>query len=299
MAETKDVKQLIIEAIQDFAGSNIVFSNESQFQFDLAWKLRSIKEISDKYDIKLEVLGISKEKTEDTDEEKDKKNYVDLLLVSNKENKEKEIIPIELKYKTPQKDIRYYNNQGKEIGRTFSQGAPDVGSYLFWKDVERIERILGLCEEKDKIIIEEYCDYERRKGFAILLTNNPSYLSANSGLYKEFFPYKDHVVDYNNPLCAYVYVNNEGERCKKENARKENPTERVEPKVLDKYNNLKGFNNSLLNPIILKGTYKCTWVPYKLDGCYYIANDKKYKLEESVKRNTNGFFFLILQVDKQ
>ena len=53
MAETKDVKQLIIEAIQDFAGSNIVFSNESQFQFDLAWKLRSIKEISDKYDIKL------------------------------------------------------------------------------------------------------------------------------------------------------------------------------------------------------------------------------------------------------
>ncbi len=83
------------------------------------------------------------------DEEK-KRKYLDIWL-PNKE------IAIELKYKTQTLIIRQKN----EDFRLRNQSAQDEGRYDFLKDIERLEKMID--------------DGQAREGFAVLLTNDPSY----------------------------------------------------------------------------------------------------------------------------
>lgn len=155
----KPMKDLIIECICDFANKGIIFSNESQFQFALAWKLRE----------KLTEIGIDKKDFEILLEHlviiDDKKNYVDILLrIKNS------LYPIELKYKSATKKLTYISN-GREY-YTFNQGAEDCGSYDFLKDITRLE----LLTDKNVRVLS---DYTVQTGFAIMMTNDHLYRRDN------------------------------------------------------------------------------------------------------------------------
>lgn len=287
-----DIGAKIKNAIVSLAHSNHIFSNESQFQFDLAWCLNENHEISKDYDVKLEVLGFRFQENSD----KPKKFYIDIVLVNK--NK-KELIPIELKYKTPQKEISYYKDQDQLIGHTFSQGAPDVGSYLFWKDVERLEKI-----KNKEIKFEEYENYNIKSGYAVLLTNCPSYLNKSStdNLYSDFFPY-DGFETYtaenkdsagNTLLCSKIYVHDNKRCSKNENNRTVYIKSINDIKMYDPDNN--SFNNALLNPITLTKNYECTWSDYELKDCYYYERKKKHNLNCQQKGKDNSFYYLILKV---
>ena len=87
--------------------------------------------------------------------------------------KNNEFVPIELKYKTKQVVGSVglsFNRFGQNVGFALkSQAAQDVGRYLFWKDVRRIEVLKQIFVGK----IDE--------GFVVFLTNDMSYKSSRKG----------------------------------------------------------------------------------------------------------------------
>lgn len=128
---------------------DISFSNEAQFQFELAWQIRK----------KLETENVSLEKNErvvvlEEMLNEDVKEYTDIVIYLNNE----EIIPIELKFKTEK------------------QSAVDCGCYDFCKDISRIEKLIG---DKNTNI---------NKGYAIIMTNYSLYWKGprKGSLYEEF-----------------------------------------------------------------------------------------------------------------
>lgn len=73
-----------------------------------------------------------------------------------------------------------------------AQGAENANSYLFWKDVERLEKMVGgqcLNFDSSKAV---------KKGYAILLTNDKLYWEGNkkgASVAQAFFPKKDTVAN--------------------------------------------------------------------------------------------------------
>ena len=118
-----------------------VFTAEADFQLEFAW---TIRELYPKYEIRMEYCpGYDKDK------------HIDILVKTDKG-----LIPIELKYKTKgcvlkSDDEEYFLK---------NHGAKDISCYLYLKDIQRIE------EFKEKI--PEFIE-----GYAIMLTNEPSYLN--------------------------------------------------------------------------------------------------------------------------
>jgi hypothetical protein len=167
--------------INEFAKEGKIFSNEAQFQFELAWALKEMG-----YDVQLEVLS---GKINNEIESIEDKMYTD-IVVTDKDKKE--LYAIELKYKTAApsngKFIRY-SCDGKPDLYTFSQGAYDFGSYDFLKDVERIEKLV--LNRNDKIPFNfGFGNKEIAKGFAIILTNEWLYWKdreTTDQVYKDFY----------------------------------------------------------------------------------------------------------------
>lgn len=139
----------ISRIINSFAAGKKIFSREVQLQFDLAWEIR--KDYP-KYDVVLEYLW-EKEKW-----------YIDIVVFSDQERK---CVPIELKYKTTDREIEYKVNEN-ETYMTYNQGAPDVGSYDYIKDIYRLENLGKSLKYKGK-------EYEVERGYAIILTNDWHY----------------------------------------------------------------------------------------------------------------------------
>ncbi len=159
----ESIKEIINTCITDFADNGDVFSNEAQFQFALAWKLKEklTKETTEDVKILLEHLVICE----------DKKYYIDILARVGED-----LFPIELKYKTPekptgkQKPAQYRENLNAfQYGDqyVFPQGAEDEGSYYFLKDVERLEKL--------KVTNSVFLPGTIKKGYAVLLTNSEKY----------------------------------------------------------------------------------------------------------------------------
>ena len=142
MLDKKDLEEIIDE----LATENKIYSNEAQFQFDLAWK---IKKSHEDYDVVLEYLW------------KPEKWYIDIVVFYD--NK---CVPIELKYKTTDKEITYNTKNGRCY--TFNQGAPDTGSYDYIKDIYRIENL-------GKSLKYKGVDYTIECGYAIIITNDSHY----------------------------------------------------------------------------------------------------------------------------
>ena len=147
-----DVSLKVLCGILDtFAESGKLFSNERQFQLELAWELKEHG-----YTVLLEVLEKSK-----------RKKYVDIVV----ELSPNEYVAIELKYTIRQKDMVYDVN-GKCV-RTFAQGNDDGRRYDFLYDFQRIEELIN--QKTDAFSI---ANAKVVKGFAIIMTND-NYWATN------------------------------------------------------------------------------------------------------------------------
>ena len=138
-------KAFLTDIIKEFAHKDVIFRNEAQFQFDLAWKMREkLTEANVEFAIHLE-MQLSQEVANE---------YTDIVIEIGDE-----LIPIELKYKLADKRVKYVADNDEII--TQVQSAPDYGCYDYWKDVYRIEKNLGH-KYKGKCV---------KKGFAIIIAN--------------------------------------------------------------------------------------------------------------------------------
>lgn len=196
-------KNILETAIKKLASKGKIYSNESQFQFDLAWELRK-----QGFDVELEMLSVSQSYVKKLSKEERKKAYTDIVIKDGTD-----YIAIELKYKTPETDdiMCYVANNEKVY--LFPQGADNIGVYLYWKDIERLEMLVNgmipLNFDANKKVI---------KGYAVLLANDKKYWDNKkhrnlpSSLAREFYPIDGRAV--NGRSCYYVGVNSNGERVK-------------------------------------------------------------------------------------
>ena len=129
----------VTKLMSDLAHQRPVFHSEADFQHALAWRMHAERRTAR---IRLEWP------VEWSDSEE--RIYVDLYLPTRK-------VAVELKYLTRKLDLE---REGERFALR-NQGAQDIRRYDFLKDIERLER---LSERTDV-----------RTGFAILLTNDPTY----------------------------------------------------------------------------------------------------------------------------
>lgn len=111
------------------------FSSEADFQFAFAWELQKLLPDAK---IRLEYCPAF-----------DRKMHIDIFV-----EEDGQIFPIELKYKTK----RFQNNDYF----LKDHSAQDFGRYDYIKDIYRIEKVKSL-------------DKRYKSGYAIMLTNDPSY----------------------------------------------------------------------------------------------------------------------------
>ena len=184
----KDLKRIFNNILE----SNIVFSNEFEFQFFIAEKLKHLGCVENVY---FEVVSFEKNwnvvSNNLSDISKQKKQYTDLILKLRKKN---EYIAIELKYKAINKTYLYGNTL------LSAQGAYDIGAYSFIKDIQRIAE-LKYCKRflvNNKRVVA---------GFAIMLTNDYNYrsndLTGGKGSWSNF-SIKDNSMLNNKELCFLV-----------------------------------------------------------------------------------------------
>lgn len=158
--------KIIESIIDDFAKQGFVFSNEQDFQFQMALALKASNLFKD---IKLEAISLEDNWTKVENLVKtngkisrQKKQYHDILVKLSEE----EYVLIELKYKTPNKLCLYETVQGKTI--MFVQGDYNIGAYDFIEDISRLERISKRHMPGE---IQKYI----KKSYAIILTNDKNY----------------------------------------------------------------------------------------------------------------------------
>lgn len=117
-------KQWLIDCMREMGNQNILFQNECQFQFALAWAIQN--SFSKKYTISLEDFTFSNESN------KLERWYTDIIVV---DNETEDCIAIELKYKTSE-----IQTNGKSI--LLEQGAQGFGGFDFLWDVNRNEMLI-------------------------------------------------------------------------------------------------------------------------------------------------------------
>ena len=163
-------KATLEAAMNDLAKTGKIFSNESQFQFDLAWKLREMG-----YEVELEVLSANCNPSQFAalPKEEKKKYYTDIVIKDDNE-----YIAIELKYKTPDNGVMQYKT-GSGNYYVFPQGAENISSYLYWKDVERLEELVF-----SKILLNFNASKKVSRGYAVLLTNDCKYWNPSKYNYR-------------------------------------------------------------------------------------------------------------------
>lgn len=172
-----------------------IFWSEVDFQLALAWE---IKQTLPEADICLERRYMN---------DSGEPMYIDVCVTY-----QGRLYPIELKYKTRQVEIPDADNQLISLK---AHGACDLGRYGFLKDIARIENL----SKKE--------NFER--GFAIILTNDPLYYTANQrkSVDIEFKIHEGKTVGPGTPAWR-----------SEANWTKEYP------------------------PLTLSGTYTCHWFPY-------------------------------------
>ena len=236
-------KEILKKAIDELAAEGKIFSNERQFQLELAMELQN-------KDFEVELEVVSSDKSFDdfkklSKEDRDKL-YTD-IIIKQENNK---YVAIELKYKTPQTYHQYETSRGKTI--TFPQGAPDLGAFFFWKDVERLENFRNIKLNFDN-------EKKVEKGFAVLLTNQEDYwLGKEDSLCRNFFP----VGIKKGSLNWYVKIDKiTKERVNGKTAKSRCDIIEVEEDKIPQYNSYKDEegkeNIKEIIPVKLQGEYYC------------------------------------------
>ena len=132
----------IIDVLAALAKQRPVFHSEADFQHAIAWEIHQrLPRASVRLERPVEVSHLNK-----------------LLHVDIWIEQDGDVIALELKYKTRALQVCV----GKEQYALRSQSAQDIGRYDFIKDIERVENIVA-----DRA--------PHATGYAILLTNDPSY----------------------------------------------------------------------------------------------------------------------------
>lgn len=164
-------RETLIEIINGFAKDGKVFSNEQDFQFELALALKKEAEVED---VKLEAISFTKNLGSLTVQDdgslkvdKTQREYTDLIV----KTKDGLYYAIELKFKGADKPY-LYNSRAFGNVAVLKHGAEYFNAYRFLNDVSRLERINGRLFAND-IRIE--------KGYAVLLTNNSKYKESDFG----------------------------------------------------------------------------------------------------------------------
>ena len=158
-------RETLIRIINGFARDGKVFSNEQDFQFELALALKNEVEVEQ---VKLEAISFEKSLGSLTVQDdgslkvdKTQREYTDLIV----KTKDGLYYAIELKFKGADKPY-LYNSKAFGNVAVLKHGAEYFNAYRFLNDVSRLERINGRLFAND-ITIE--------KGYAVLLTNNSKY----------------------------------------------------------------------------------------------------------------------------
>lgn len=269
--------------IEGFAENGKIFSNEAQFQFALA---QAIKEYfkDGNCEVLLEHLILVKDKKDDDKSEDNKKRikmYIDIIAKIDNN-----YYPIELKYKTTDKNIEYQKNDSSKA-YTFKQGAEDIGSYDYIKDIYRIEQLVLGKNDKERLTVkfngndtdfeEPYFDYTSlgkaikfEKGFAIIITNDNKY---NKEFINDIFQLKKDGSHYyweqfflsdNRVLKGNLHwVDTNGDKIEDNNHR-------------EKEKIIKSVSAARFNPIILQGRYILKWEKYNVKGYKENSSIKKY-----------------------
>lgn len=141
--------------ITNFGNQGKIFQSEAQFQFDLAWELKSIYNCT----VKLEEMTAYKVNNNGKTVQK---FYTDIVLEDTDYR-----VALELKYKTAD----YYDQNNNII--LFDHSAIPLGRYDYLWDVHRIELVTGIAPAANNVTVpgQRKCN----KGFAVLLTNESQY----------------------------------------------------------------------------------------------------------------------------
>ena len=158
-----DIKDIITELSKE----RNAFWSEADFQYSFAWKLQQKYEGAKirlekrhNHSISRDLKSDSEAAQEDLQKEP---YYVDIWV-----EMDNSIYPIELKYKTRAEVMPDVDGDNITL---LNQSAQDLGRYGYIKDIKRIENIIEDYTEKEKTV---------QKGFAIMLTNDPSYYTIPS-----------------------------------------------------------------------------------------------------------------------
>lgn len=153
------INQVYADVKQFLEKNEELLFNERDFQMHLATFLRMTGHYNDvdvEYYVPVNELDRYKEIW-------DTELRMDVLV-----RKDKEYLPIELKYKTKsvrKRILRFGEQIAEKVEVMKNQGAQDLGMYDFWKDVRRIE----IVRKRFKAI---------KNGLAVFVTNDPAYLKA-------------------------------------------------------------------------------------------------------------------------
>jgi hypothetical protein len=132
----------VSDVLTTLAKQRPLFHSEADFQHTMAWEIHErLPRASVRLERPVEVSHLNKPL------------HVDIWI-----EQDGDVVPLELKYKTRALQVR----AGNEQYALRSQSAQDHGRYDFIKDIERIENIVA-----DRA--------PHATGYAILLTNDPSY----------------------------------------------------------------------------------------------------------------------------
>ena len=144
------------KAIEILKQRRSVFTSEADLQLEFGWVL---KELYPDYRVRMEYCP-----------KVDRNIHIDILVISNNG-----CIPIELKYKTKSSEIKVADEEYV----LKNHGAKDQGCYKYLNDIQRIERL--------KKSLPDFVE-----GYAIMLTNESSYLSEPSKLDCAYAEYSIH-----------------------------------------------------------------------------------------------------------
>lgn len=260
-------KKLLQHLIDEFAEKGIIFTNESQFQFELGFALQKLFDGHGKdYKVNFEVLSMNQN---DLSSNNIEKLYTDLVV----EMPNDKCAAIELKYKTALpshvKLFKYTVNKKRYV--VFAQGAYDNGCYDYWWDVHRLEQLVH------KEIIYNFSDKKVIRGFAVIMSNDKNYWEEhNEGYFKNFM------------------LTNTGEDSI-------NGTRlwRLDGKDVQKIPGKK--DKRYLKPIPVNGKYKIKWLPYLLENsrCELMPK-REYKQKNRTPKSTDyNFKYLILDINNE
>lgn len=166
----------LIEIINGFASAGKVFSNEQDFQFELAQELKNRNDVEE---VKLEVLSFQSDvpnlngnlrnlinrRNGSLEVTRSEKEYTDIILRTT----DGRCYAIELKLKAANNPYLYRSGAFGDVV-VMRQGAEDINAYYFLNDIVRLEGI-------NERIFPRQIHIE--KSFAILLTNYKKYRESD------------------------------------------------------------------------------------------------------------------------